>query len=261
MVKNLEIVVVDDDKYMLEQFRKACSKIPFVKIKEMFTNPVEALQYLLLYPAQVVFLDIEMDGMSGIALARQLKARYPQIVIVFVSAYDSYTLDAVHVKMDSYLLKPYTTEDLAAVMENARLLSARSDQKVRVKCFGKFEMYLEDRPVVFHGGKARELMAILIDRQGEIVYPQEAFGIMWPDKEYNNYNGSAYRKTLIRLEKSLKEQGCGKVLNRTPHGCGINTSKVTCDYYEYRRGNSMKPDGVYLNEYPWALMKDANISH
>jgi len=251
MKENLTIVAVDDEEYMLEQFRMGCDGVKGITLVKMFDDSLEAAEYLEEHPVDAVFLDVEMPGMKGIALAEKLREKYPQIIIIFISAYESYILDAIHMKCDYYLLKPYSTEELHDVIQQARLLSTRLEKKVKIQCYGDFQIYSHHRPVAFRSKKAKELAAILVHNNGRIVTPEEAFNIMWPDKEYDNYTGSAYRKVLTKLNTTLKNHGCEEVLVRTTKGCRIDKKVVECDYYDYLDGKNVDYTDEYMHEYDW----------
>lgn len=251
MIRDLRIVAVDDEEFMLEQFRMECEKLEGIRIEQLFDDPFDALEYLNDHSADVVFLDVEMPGMKGIELASKIRERHPKIVIIFITAYESYAVEAVKMKADYYMLKPYSSKEIKAVIEHAKLLSDRLDKRIKIQCFGDFEIMVDKRPIAFRSQKAKELLAILVDK-GVPVTPEEAFSLMWEDKEYDNYTGSAYRKALAKLEHTLAEHECGEVLVRASGGCGINKSVIDCDYYDYLDGKKIPFSGEYMNHYKWA---------
>lgn len=251
MKENLTIVAVDDEEMMLQQFQMGCKDIKGITLERTFDDSLEAAEYLETHAVDAVFLDIEMPGMKGIELAEKLREKYPQIIIIFISAYESYIIDAIHMKCDYYLLKPYSTEELHDVIQQARLLSTRLEKKVKIQCYGDFQIYSDHQPVAFRSKKAKELAAILVHRNGQVVTPEEAFHIMWPGKEYDNYTGSAYRKVLAKLNTTLKNHGCEEILLRTPKGCRINKNAVECDYYDHLDGKNVDCSGGFLQEYKW----------
>lgn len=259
MKDNLSIVAVDDEEFMLEQFRMGCEGMKGITVERMFDDPVEAYEYLEKHPVDAVFLDVEMPGMKGIALAEKLRKKYPKIIIIFISAYESYIIDAVHLKTDYYLLKPYSQEELHDVIEQARLLSTRLEKKIKIQCFGDFLIYAGTNPVAFRSKKAKELAAILVHYDGKVVTPEEAFHIMWPEKEYDNYTGSAYRKVLAKLSTTLKNHGCEDIMVRTPKGCRLNKKIVECDYYDYLQGKNIDSSEGYLGEFTWAQPREREV--
>lgn len=241
----MRIVAVDDEVHMLEQFKWECERYDNVIIEGLFDDPAEALAYLNDHEVDVVFLDVEMPILDGLSLGREIRKRYPKIILIFITAYDSYAVPAVHLKSDYYLIKPYSSADIDDVMENIRLLTGRLKKRVFIQCFGKFQVFVNEKPMVFRSRKAKELLAVLVDKKGAIVSSEEAFNLIWEDKIYNNYTGSAYRKTLVKLADTLKENKCEEILIRTPKGCAINRSAIECDYYKYLEGEN----GIFYNEY------------
>ena len=70
--------------------------------------------------------------MNGLILGRKLREINPDIVLVFLMEHTEYTLEALHIQADYYVIKPYTAEHLSWVMDNARLLSRRHKKQVYI---------------------------------------------------------------------------------------------------------------------------------
>lgn len=84
-------------------------------------------------PVQMAFLDIRMDGLNGIELARHLRLLDEKILLVFLSSSTEFAFDAFPVHPFDYLIKPCTDENVARVMEEAlRVLSAH-EQTITVR--------------------------------------------------------------------------------------------------------------------------------
>lgn len=252
MSKNLRIVAVDDEEFMLEQFRMECEKIEGLSIEQLFDDPNDALEYLEKHSADVVFLDVEMPGMNGIELAGKIRELHPKIIVIFITAYESYAIEAVRIKSDFYVLKPYSSKEIKEVINHAKMLAERLEKRVSVTCFGYFDIYVDKKRIFFRSRKAKELAAIIIDKKGSLLMPEEAFSLMWPDKEYDNYTGSAYRKALAKLETILDEHNCRDILVRASGGCAINRNAIECDFYDYLDGNEDIYNGEYMVDYDWA---------
>jgi DNA-binding LytR/AlgR family response regulator len=96
-------IVVDDEKYALDLLTDNIRRVPFLQLKAVFRNGVEALQYLTENPVDLAFLDIQMPVLNGLQLLRQLRIK-PMIVIV--SAFKTYALESYELDVLDYLLKP-----------------------------------------------------------------------------------------------------------------------------------------------------------
>jgi DNA-binding LytR/AlgR family response regulator len=84
------------------------------------SKPVEFLQSLEAEKPDLVFLDINMDELDGIRLGEAIRARHPDAMIVYVTAFEQYALDAFRVRAFHYLLKPLEREAFYALMREAR---------------------------------------------------------------------------------------------------------------------------------------------
>ena len=80
--------------------------------------------------AQIAFLDIRMEGMDGITLAKRLRQNDAQILIVFLTSAREYAFDAFPIHPFDYLVKPYGAEDLNRVLEDA--LRALADEEPEI---------------------------------------------------------------------------------------------------------------------------------
>ncbi|RKW37086.1 MAG: AraC family transcriptional regulator, partial [Lachnospiraceae bacterium] len=69
----------------------------------------------------IALLDIEMPGMNGIELAKLLREKNPDCIIIFITAYDrfDYAIEAMHIKAFDYLLKPWKEEKLTGLISEA----------------------------------------------------------------------------------------------------------------------------------------------
>ncbi|MEI8302841.1 MAG: LytTR family transcriptional regulator DNA-binding domain-containing protein [Burkholderiales bacterium] len=89
-------------------------------------NAPEALSQIDLYKPQVVLLDVQMPGMTGIELARHVSARAaasetpkPMPLVIFVTAFEEFAVDAFEVRAIDYLLKPVRAQRLLEALKRA----------------------------------------------------------------------------------------------------------------------------------------------
>ena len=84
-----------------------------------------------------------------------------------------------------FLLKPITQDQLRRALDNLRYpLSQKmelSTERLKVCCFGQFEVLLNGRPVAFQRSKTKEFFAYLIGRNGAMCTTQQLISILWPD--------------------------------------------------------------------------------
>ncbi len=251
----MKIIAVDNEKLSLETLgRTIRSVVPDAKIICCDNSNQALINAGELIP-DVAFLDIEMPGMNGIELAKELKSRVnPKINIIFTTGYSEYIETAfMDIRSSGYLLKPITSSKVREELDNLRNpIEIKGENRVRVKAFGTFELYVDGKPVDFHYSKTMELVAYLIDRRtmctnGEI---QEA---LW-ENDNNTDHGSYLQNLMSDLNKTFSEYRCRDILLRRYGSVGIDTAKIDCDYYEYLNGNPAAVNafrGEYMTQYSW----------
>lgn len=120
----LKALIVDDEYPARMELRYRLGQYPDIEIIGEATNAREALRLIEALDYDVIFLDVEMPGLSGIELARQLKGRQPAPKLVFVTAYEGYAIPAFETRAVDYLLKPIEDARLADTIQRLREGSA-----------------------------------------------------------------------------------------------------------------------------------------
>ncbi len=122
----MNAIALDDEPIALEVIRQFAGMSTIVNLAQSFTNPFEALNYLKENQTDLVFLDIRMPDISGIAWAQQLP--YP-VMIVFTTAYSEHALESFELDAIDYLLKPFSQERfMKAVSKAAQLLQLKRQE-------------------------------------------------------------------------------------------------------------------------------------
>ena len=260
----MQIIVVDDERLAIRQFELEIESVPWVKLVGTYSNPAEALEFVRNYPVEAAFLDIEMPEMNGLLLAEKMREIEPDLVIIFISGYEQYTLDALKVKADYYLTKPYDSSDLLEVLERARLLCGRQKKRVYFRTFGRFEVFIDGQAVYFSNAKAKELLALCVDHRGGSVTIEEAVDKLWEDREYDSRVKNLYRKAVMQIRQVLAQYGVEEIFSCNRGSCSLDSKKVDCDYYKLLEGDpravrEWKLYGNYLEAYSWAEVTNARL--
>jgi DNA-binding LytR/AlgR family response regulator len=103
----LKCIAIDDEPLALEIITAYIEKVPFLKLLKTFDNAIDSIDYIKNNKIDLMFLDIEMESLSGIQLIHALKER-PEII--FTTAYDSYAVEGFELDAADYLLKPISFE-------------------------------------------------------------------------------------------------------------------------------------------------------
>lgn len=103
----INCIVIDDEFPAITQMEEYISRIPFLNNLQSFDNAIEPLNFLKHHDVDLVFLDIEMDGFTGLQFIKTLRNK-PQIILT--TAYNQYAIEAFNLNVIDYLLKPISFE-------------------------------------------------------------------------------------------------------------------------------------------------------
>ncbi len=119
----LRTIIVDDESLARRGLSLRLAKIPEVELVAQCSNGQEALDAVAELQPDLLFLDIQMPGIDGFEVVRQLQGDSMPMVI-FVTAFDQFAVDAFQVHAVDYLLKPIDDERLAESIKRAVELKA-----------------------------------------------------------------------------------------------------------------------------------------
>jgi two-component system, LytTR family, response regulator len=99
----MRCIIVDDEKLALDLLENNISRIPFLQLVGRFTNPFDALSFLQKNQVDLLFIDIQMPGITGLEMLPGLK---DNMQVVIVSAYENFAIDGFNLDVTDYLVKP-----------------------------------------------------------------------------------------------------------------------------------------------------------
>lgn len=147
-----------------------CAKQDWPLDCRVFTSPVAMLEADLSC-VQVVFLDINMPELNGLDAARQLKEKYPDLIVVFVTGFIEYAPAGYHVSAFRYLLKQQLGASLPLVMEEIHRKMCEAEGSISIEQKSgmitlplKNILYLEGTPnrrVLFHQANSSQALEAL----------------------------------------------------------------------------------------------------
>jgi len=121
----LKTLIVDDEPVARKILREELESLDDVEIVGEADNGAEALDKIAACRPDLVLLDLQMPGMGGLDVVRKLKHGPSMPVIVIVTAYDKYALQAFDAGAIDYLLKPVGQDRLAEAVERAKRVTGR----------------------------------------------------------------------------------------------------------------------------------------
>lgn len=127
---DIRTVFVDDEKLAREEIGFLLRGLPGVAVIGEASNGVEAFNLIEKQRPDLALLDIQMPGLDGFQLAREIGTLEPAPRVIFVTAYDRYAVQAFEANALDYLLKPVSKERLEQAIDKVRpLLDQKSDEK------------------------------------------------------------------------------------------------------------------------------------
>jgi len=233
MTNQIRCTIVDDDQYAISILEKHITEIPELTVHRTFTRPVEALGAINSYQDNhLIFMDIDMPGMSGMRLAENL--RNTSHNIIFTTSYQEYALDAIKVRAKHYLLKPFGLDDLAEVVNI-----------VIRECYDHKNYDSEDDTAFFfrtdkEPGKLKRV------EKGEIMYIQGAnhhIHIYTPTENFSVYMPLGVIEKLLGKNREFYRVHKSYLLN-ADHVKNIEGNKISLGKYEVLMTSSFKKDFV-----------------
>lgn len=137
-----------------------------------------------------------------------------------------------------------------------------AQSRVAMRAFGFFDVFVDGQAIHFKTAKAKELLAILVDRCGGYVDASEGAMLLYEDDVYDERLKSKYRKVVMRLDEILREQGIEEIVGKQGGSRKINTQQVYCDYYRYLSGEENAKqlfNDAYMSNYSWGEETLANL--
>lgn len=244
-------IAVDDEALMLGALVAAIEASPDITEVAKFSDCEVALDFVRNNPIDVAFLDINMRGMGGLALAEKIIESRPNCKIVFCTGYEEYAIPAFKLHALGYLMKPIEAEDVQGEIDNIK--GVRQKEKIlRVSCFGNFEVYVKGEKLVFKRLKTKELFAFLIDRNGAGMTAKQICAVLFPDDTDDTKNSAYLRQLFMDLKNTLKSVGADAVLCHETPCYRVDTGLIKCDYISYLETGKPEFYGEYMTQYSWA---------
>lgn len=263
----MNILALDDEELMLwaltDSLEKVFDKSDIIKGFEESEDAIGYVKSLGNKPLDYAFLDIRLRGGNGIDVAKEIKKLKPKTKILFCTAYSDRAIDAFGVNAVGYLLKPITPEKIRNSLEQLSLMFSNvgdipTEKKVEIKTFGNFDVFVDKKPIHWKRLKAKELLALLVDKKGTSVTNVEIAIALWEDD-----NKVKSVPTIISsLRHTLKDYGVEDILIRSRNHTAIDTTKVLCDVYEFYDGKATALNlyqGEYMANYSWAEFTNAYL--
>jgi two-component SAPR family response regulator len=227
----LRAIIVEDDMVSAQHLKDLLQKTNKFKIEAIIRSPLKALTEIEEKLPDIVFLDIEMPGMTGLEIAEYITGLEKAPEIIFVTAYDEYALQAFKVNALDYITKPIDEQELKRVIDKIQKRGFIQDYKIngiKVNALGGFRVFVTPsfELIKWSTAKCEELFAYMLFQEKKIVSKLEIIDILWPEKDEKK-SETNLRTTVCRLNQTFKKYGIQAKIKSER-----NLYKLEIDYVE-----------------------------
>jgi len=206
----IRAVLVDDEALALKNLKYVLEQSEDIVVQEAVTNPLEALVKIGALKPDVVFLDIEMPGINGFAVAEEVLKIVPNILIVFVTAYDEYAVKAFEANAVDYVLKPVSPDRIRRTIEKIQKTcrlrnvskayadSIRNTGSMLGQTFNKITAWKNERIYLLNLNQV--LYLTMIDGEAAVITEQEEYKVR---ETLNYWEEFLHDSGFIRCHKSF----------------------------------------------------------
>lgn len=130
-----------------------------------------------------------------------------------------------------------------------------SGKHVEIRTFGYFDVFVDGVPMSFKSSKAKELLALLVDRRGGFISSNEAITFLYEDDADPKILLARYRKVVMNLNRILEEYDISDIMDIKNNERRIVIEKVDCDFFRFLQGKAHSDQlykGSYMNNYSWS---------
>lgn len=211
------------------------------QVAGLFQDPIKALKSIEIYKPDVVFLEIKLPHMNGIELGLKIQSLKAGIIIIFVTGYPEYALEAFRAYPLDYILKPVDDQrfkqTMSQVIDQYKLRQTAFPNKngVFIRCFGRLEVTKTGETgesLKLSNKKLKELLAYLIHRLGKPVTRKELIQLLFDgaeDKKTINY----LHVTVYNIRNMLESFGIDRSLVLLKQDYALEIARGVCDYVDF----------------------------
>ncbi len=281
----MRAILIDDEKHALLQLKWMLEEATDIEVTGAYQTAAEGLSHLTEQRTEIVFLDMEMPGMSGLETAEAIHSLDRAIQIVFVTAYSSYAVEAFEVNALDYVLKPIDPARFAKTLVRLResigkSASVRQEEQERpeMEMLGQLSIVEPGgrRIVKWRTLKVKELFAYLLQHRGLRLSRDVLMEEIWPsfdlDKALVHLHTAVYQ-----IRRMLRETGINAALEFSLESYRLHGDGLVTDADRFQQAADAAAEGRlsdseaatawglycghYLDkeDYPWAKARKEKL--
>lgn len=223
------LIIVDDEPHARRYIRSLLLKDIEIEILGECKNGREALEFISVHKPNIVLLDIEMPGITGIEVANQLMSS--NSIVIFTTAYNQYALKAFEVEAFNYLLKPFDEKRFYDVINRAKsIIQLNQQAKFNSTIMQLFKDFSKSQSPQLTEFKIKDKGLERVIKISEVVYleARSVYVII-----HTNDKDILYRAALNLLEQQLPSN-----FLRIHRSIIINLNQV--EKYKYLNNNTFE---------------------
>ncbi len=257
----MHIIYLDNDNTAQNHFMQLCTELSLNHDITLLHNTLELTEHIKNNKADLIFTEALVDGTEIFPLCETIKTYCEKTCLVLITNTTDYAEQAFDNGFFGYIKKTCTTEKLHRIFERYSQVHPQ-DRKIEIKTFGRFEVFSDGKAIHFSNKKAKELLALLVDRRGGFVTMEQAIDTLWENRAYDECTKTLYRTALKNLRDTLTKSGCADILVEKRGQRCINKDRISCDYYNFIDDPSHFSqlfNDEYMIDYSWSEFTLAQI--
>ncbi|WP_337104088.1 response regulator [Paenibacillus sp. YIM B09110] len=245
----IKAILIDDEEIALDVMEIVLLEVGGVTVLDKFRLVSDAIARSDGMQPDLIFLDIEMPEMNGLAASAALLAMFPDADIVYVTAHHHYAVDAFDTKAIGYLLKPVAKHRLVKTLERHAELRDKAAQRagslaqsrnsmnslepsrrsLSLKLLESMELYdAEGRLITWRTKKTKEMFGYLWHHVGTPVYRYRILEHLWPELDSERAQ-ALFHTTMYYVRNTLKLAGFPEMIGFGDERYWMRTDEVACD--------------------------------
>lgn len=200
----ISCIIVEDELPAREELKYFLNEEKEIRLVAEFDNPLDTLNFLESNIVDAIFLDINMPDMNGISLGKIITKIYPNIKIVFITAYKDYAVDAFEIKAFDYLLKPYSESRIRNLLKSLVNIKTEVTSSIKNNNLKKITVNIDEKLYVLSLNdidyiEAAEKETLIFSNQKKYISKVKIS--KWEEMLLGNNFYRCHRSFIINLDK------------------------------------------------------------
>ncbi|MCB2299189.1 LytR/AlgR family response regulator transcription factor [Clostridium tagluense] len=197
----MNCIIVDDEFPSREELKYFINNFSNIKIMEEFDDSIIALEYIELNKPDIIFLDINMPKLDGMALGKIISHFPKKSLIIFITAHKDYAVDAFEIQAYDYILKPYSEERIVSTLKKIEKCSDEKCTNSKITLWKNNKMIVRSiTQISYCEAKERETLIYINGEQYNVSFSISEFYKKLPKEFFFR----SHRSYIINIDKILE---------------------------------------------------------